>query len=63
METVDNSLIDRTEDNVDPVDINIRSVTPEYPELEVPGADPEKTDPTESTPDAIKYMPDTKEGD
>lgn len=63
MGTIDNSLIDRTEDNVDPVDINIRAVTPEYPELDAPGADPEKTDPTESTPDAIDYMPETKEGD
>ena len=49
-QNIDNSLIDRIEDGIAPVDVDPAIPTPEA-EGEAPGAEPEATDPTKGMPE------------
>ena len=62
-QTIDNSLIDRIQDDIAPADIDPMEPSPE-PDKLPPGAEPEVTDPTKGIPEGGEATPDdTKEGD
>ena len=61
-QTIDNSLIDRIQDDIPPADIDPMEPTPELDKLP-PGAEPEATDPTKGIPEIGEATPDDKGGD